>query len=587
MAYTRRFGVKLIAITSRPGSALGSAADVGLFLPVAQEACPNGLAPTTSTTMQMVAGDALAVLLLERRGFTSIDFQRFHPGGKLGARLSKARSVMHTGDELPVVADTADLSHAIVEMTSKRFGITGVVNAAGDLIGVLTDGDLRRATLAGVDAQAALASLPGRPPICADLRASMRDVLDLMDRHRIDHVPVVDAAGRAVDLVTRRELSQRIYLSSPHLGDDEAALVQEAFRSNWIAPLGPHVDAFEREFALAVGLPHAAATSSGTAALHLGLRLLGVGPGDLVLCSSLTFVASANPIRQLGATPVFVDSEPAGWNMSPQALQRALRELEAEGRRAKAAVVVNLYGLSAEMDELGALLDAAGVPMLEDAAESLGASYHGRASGSFGRLAVFSFNGNKIITTSGGGMLVGADEQLIAHARKLSTQAREPARHYEHVEDGYNYRMSNVLAGIGRGQLRVLAQRVAARRAVFERYRAEFSGRALRWMAEPAGHHATRWLSAFVLELPQPQRARDLLLDFLERHNVEARPVWKPMHLQPLYADCRYHAHDDDVSGALFAGGVCLPSGSNLDAAQLDRVCALLHRGLDLVEAQA
>ena len=490
-----------------------------------------------------------------------------------------------------LIGPDATLHDALARLDATAQGIVLVTDAQRRLLRTVTDGDLRRAALAGTPPQTPLRALPAKEPTCAGLQASMRDVLQLLDAQRIDHVPVVDADGRIVDLVTRRELSQRVWLSSPHLGDDEATLVQEAFSSNWIAPLGPHVDAFERELAARVGVAHAAATSSGTAALHLGLRLLGVGPGDLVLCSSLTFVASANPIRQLGATPVFIDSEPQSWNMSPRALQRALDTLAAEGRRPKAAVVVDLYGLSAEMNALLALLDAAGVPMLEDAAESLGASYHGRPSGSFGRLAVFSFNGNKIITTSGGGMLVGADAQLIEHARKLSTQAREPARHYEHVEDGYNYRMSNVLAGIGRGQLRVLEQRVAARRAVFERYRAEFSTRPLRWMAEPDGHRATRWLSAFVFELPQPQRARDLLLDFLERHNVEARPVWKPMHLQPLYADCRYHAHEDgtggDVSGALFAGGVCLPSGSNLDAAQLDRVCALLHRGLDLVEAQA
>ncbi len=487
-----------------------------------------------------------------------------------------------------LIGPDATLHDALARLDATAQGIVLVTDAQRRLLRTVTDGDLRRAALAGTPPQTPLRALPAKEPTCAGLQASMRDVLQLLDAQRIDHVPVVDADGRIVDLVTRRELSQRVWLSSPHLGDDEAMLVQEAFSSNWIAPLGPHVDAFERELAARVGVAHAAATSSGSAALHLGLRLLGVGPGDLVLCSSLTFVASANPIRQLGATPVFIDSEPQSWNMSPRALQRALDTLAAEGRRPKAAVVVDLYGLSAEMNALLALLDAAGVPMLEDAAESLGASYHGRASGSFGALAVFSFNGNKIITTSGGGMLVGNDARLIDHARRLSTQAREPARHYEHVEDGYNYRMSNVLAGIGRGQLRVLQQRVDARRAVFEHYRRALAGRAgLRWMGEPPGHRSTRWLSAFVLEHPRPQRARDLLLDFLERHNVEARPVWKPMHLQPLYAGCRYFAHDGDVSAALFGGGVCLPSGSNLDTAQLDRVGALLQRGLDVAEAQA
>ena len=480
------------------------------------------------------------------------------------------------------------LHEALARLDATAQGILLVTDAQGRLLRTVTDGDLRRAALAGVSNEAPLSALPARPPHTVGLQASQRDVLALMDAQRIDHVPVVDAAGRVVDLVTRRELSQRVYLSSPHLGEDEVALVQEAFTSNWIAPLGPHVDAFERELAARVGVQHAAATSSGTAALHLGLRLLGVGPGDVVLCSSLTFVASANPIKQLGATPVFIDSEPKGWNMSPQALAAALQTLRAEGIKPKAAVVVNLYGQSAEMDEIVPLLERYGVPMLEDAAESLGATYRDRPSGSFGKLAVFSFNGNKIITTSGGGMLVSNDAALIEHARKLSTQAREPARHYEHIEDGYNYRLSNVLAGIGRGQLRVLEQRVQSRREVFAQYRDALSGvHGLRWMAEPDGHQSTRWLSAFVLaggDGESPQARRDALLDFLERHNVEARPVWKPMHLQPLYAACRYfpHAPGQDVSRALFEGGVCLPSGSNMSAAQRARVCELVAHGLEL-----
>ncbi|MGC8806551.1 MAG: aminotransferase class I/II-fold pyridoxal phosphate-dependent enzyme [Thiomonas sp.] len=486
---------------------------------------------------------------------------------------------------------SATLRDALTTLDATAQGIVLVTDAQRRLLRTVTDGDLRRAALAGIAPTAPLSALPTvHAPHTVGLQASQRDVLELMDAQRIDHVPVVDADGRAVDLITRRELSQRVWLSSPHLGEDEVALVQEAFSSNWIAPLGPHVDAFERELAALVGVRHAAATSSGTAALHLGLRLLGVGPGDVVLCSSLTFVASANPIKQLGATPVFIDSEPQSWNMSPQALAAALEALHAAGITPRAAVVVNLYGQSAEMDSLVPLLQQYGVPMLEDAAESLGASYKGRPSGSFGKLAVFSFNGNKIITTSGGGMLVGNDPALIDHARKLSTQAREPARHYEHVEDGYNYRLSNVLAGIGRGQLRVLEHRVQSRRAVFAQYRDALSAvPGLRWMDEPEGHHSTRWLSAFVLEGDDAQARRDALLDFLERHNVEARPVWKPMHLQPLYAGCRYFAHDakQDVSRALFEGGVCLPSGSNMNAAQRSRVCELVARGLGVAVRSA
>lgn len=486
---------------------------------------------------------------------------------------------------------SATLRDALATLDATAQGIVLVTDAQRRLLRTVTDGDLRRAALAGIAPTAPLSALPtAHPPHTVGLQANQRDVLALMDAHRIDHVPVVDAAGRAVDLVTRRELSQRIYLSAPHLGEDEVALVQEAFSSNWVAPLGPHVDAFERELAALVGVRHAAATSSGTAALHLGLRLLGVGPGDVVLCSSLTFVASANPIKQLGATPVFIDSEPRGWNLSPQALETALQTLHAEGVTPKAAVVVNLYGQSAEMDAIVPLLDRYGVPMLEDAAESLGALYRGRQSGSFGKLAVFSFNGNKIITTSGGGMLVGNDAALIDHARKLSTQAREPARHYEHVEDGYNYRLSNVLAGIGRGQLRVLEQRVQSRRAIFAQYRDALAAvPGLRWMEELEGHRSTRWLSAFVLEGDGAQSRRDALLDFLDRHNVEARPVWKPMHLQPLYSGSRYfpHAPGQDVSRALFEGGVCLPSGSNMSAAQRSRVCELVARGLELAVRSA
>ncbi|MDD4887704.1 MAG: DegT/DnrJ/EryC1/StrS family aminotransferase, partial [Thiomonas sp.] len=288
-------------------------------------------------------------------------------------------------------------------------------------------------------------------------------------------------------------------------------------------------------------------------------------------------------------------SEPDSWNLSPQALAAALAALQAEGITPKAAVVVNLYGQSAEMDAIIPLLERYGVPMLEDAAESLGATYHGRPSGSFGKLAVFSFNGNKIITTSGGGMLVSNDAALIDHARRLSTQAREPSRHYEHIEDGYNYRLSNVLAGIGRGQLRVLDQRVQSRRAVFAQYRDALGAvPGLRWMAEPEGHQSSRWLSAFVLESEDreghsAQARRDALLDFLERHNVEARPVWKPMHLQPLYAGSRYFSHTpgQDVSRALFEGGICLPSGSNMSAAQRARVCDLVARGLGVATRSA
>lgn len=339
------------------------------------------------------------------------------------------------------------------------------------------------------------------------------------------------------------------------------------------------MDAFERELAAEVGVDHAAALSSGTAAIHLGLQLLGVQPGDTVFCSSLTFVGSCNPILYCGARPVFIDSERQTWNMSAPALERALTWAQAQKRLPRCVIIVNLYGQSADMDALLPICERFGVPVLEDAAESLGAHYKGRASGGFGKLAVYSFNGNKIITTSGGGMLVANDPALITQARKLSTQAREPARHYEHIEVGYNYRMSNVLAGIGRGQLRVLQQRVAQRRAVFDRYRTELADLPLQWMPEPEGYHSTRWLTCFTLAGPDATQRCDALMRSMERHQIEVRPVWKPMHLQPLFSGAPYFAHADgqDVSRELFETGVCLPSGSNLTTEQQDRVIAHLR----------
>ncbi|HEY8360651.1 MAG TPA: DegT/DnrJ/EryC1/StrS family aminotransferase, partial [Ramlibacter sp.] len=309
---------------------------------------------------------------------------------------------------------------------------------------------------------------------------------------------------------------------------------------------------------------------------------------DTVFCSSLTFVASCNPIRYCGAQPVFIDSEPESWNMSPPALERAFAWAKQQGRLPRCVIVVNLYGQSADMDALLPICERYGVPVLEDAAESLGASVRGRASGTFGRIGVYSFNGNKIITTSGGGMLVADDEALVARARKLATQAREPAPHYEHVETGFNYRMSNVLAGIGRGQLRVLPQRVDRRRAVFETYRAALADiDGLQWMPEPQGMRSTRWLTCLTLQGPDAAERRDHVLHSLERHSIEARPVWKPMHLQPLYRDAPYFAHAEgtDVAAQLFAAGICLPSGSNLEEEQLARVIDYLRRALTRAEA--
>lgn len=487
---------------------------------------------------------------------------------------------MNTADfKALLIPPNSPLHEALRRLDSSGRGLLMVVDADGRLQRTVTDGDLRRPRLQGLPDDTLLGALPAQRPHVVREDASAASVLALMDQHQIDHVPVLDATDRPVDVVFRRELTQRIWLSSPHLGEEETAFVEEAFRTNWIAPLGPHVDAFERELAAEVGVDHAAALSSGTAAIHLGLQLLGVQPGDTVFCSSLTFVGSCNPILYCGARPVFIDSERQTWNMSAPALERALTWAQAQKRLPRCVIIVNLYGQSADMDALLPICERFGVPVLEDAAESLGAHYKGRASGGFGKLAVYSFNGNKIITTSGGGMLVANDPALITQARKLSTQAREPARHYEHIEVGYNYRMSNVLAGIGRGQLRVLQQRVAQRRAVFDRYRTELADLPLQWMPEPEGYHSTRWLTCFTLAGPDATQRCDALMRSMERHQIEVRPVWKPMHLQPLFSGAPYFAHADgqDVSRELFETGVCLPSGSNLTTEQQDRVIAHLR----------
>lgn len=363
----------------------------------------------------------------------------------------------------------------------------------------------------------------------------------------------------------------RIYLSSPHIGDLEQGFVREAFETNWVAPLGPHVDGFEREFADRVGSKHAAALSSGTAALHLGLICAGIEPGDEIVVSTLTFVASVNPLRYVGAIPVFIDSEATSWNLDPDLLEDFLKQRASVGRLPRAVLAVHLYGQSANLSRIAELCEAYHVMLIEDAAEALGADFNGRAPGSFGKFGIFSFNGNKIITTSGGGMLVSDDEALIAHSRKLATQARDPAPHYQHTEIGYNYRLSNVLAGIGRGQLRVLEDRVQARRANFEFYRerlGDLPGVSLQPEA-PWGRH-TRWLTCITVDANQAGTDREAIRTHLESLNIEARPVWKPMHLQPLY--CGFEIVGGSVSERLFEDGLCLPSGSNLSREDLESV---------------
>jgi pyridoxal phosphate-dependent aminotransferase EpsN len=369
---------------------------------------------------------------------------------------------------------------------------------------------------------------------------------------------------------------KRILLSVPHMGGAEQAYVREAFATNWLSTVGPNLAAFEKALEARVGLP-CVALVSGTAALHLGLRLLGVGPGDTVFCPTLTFAASANPIRYLGAEPVFIDSDYSTWNMDPALLEDALRQSAKAGKLPKAVVVVDLYGQCADMDPIRAACDRYEVPILDDAAEALGATYKGKPAGVLGDVAVFSFNGNKIVTTSGGGMLAAHHAAWVEKARFWSQQARDPGLAYQHSELGYNYRLSNVLAGIGRGQLEVLDLRVEQRRANAFRYRdafADLPGIALMPQASYGLH--TNWLSCFLIEAGEFGASRDALIRALDQADIESRPVWKPMHLQPLYAGCA--CYGGQVAEDLFRRGICLPSSSSLSEEDQLRVINSVRR---------
>lgn len=477
---------------------------------------------------------------------------------------------------------SATIRDAMITINESGMQMLLLVDEEGRFLRTVTDGDLRRMLLNGAEMGHTLEGLPVIESVTAPDSVGRRDALAVMDRHEINHLPLIDGEGRIVRVLHRRDIGAPILLSTPHMGEAELHYVEEAFRTNWIAPLGPNVDAFESEVADLVGVSHAAALSSGTAAIHLAVRMLGVKPGDRVFCSTLTFSASANPIVYEGGEPVFIDSEPGSWNMSPVALERAFDAARAEGWMPRAVIVVNLYGQSADMDALTEICDRHGVPVIEDAAESLGARYKGRPSGVFGRLGIYSFNGNKIITTSGGGMLVSDDGDLIKQARFLATQARDPAPHYQHSQIGFNYRMSNILAGVGRGQLQVLGERVEARRAVFAAYQAGLADiDGLEWMPEPDWSYSTRWLSAFTLDPAVAGVSVTEIIARLAAEMIEARPIWKPMHQQPVFAGCRHFSHGNSpVSDRIFETGLCMPSGSNMTPAEIERVVDVMRGAL-------
>ncbi len=367
-------------------------------------------------------------------------------------------------------------------------------------------------------------------------------------------------------------MPQKIWLSPPHMGGEERKYINEAFESNWIAPLGPNVDAFENSLCRFTGIKHAAALSSGTAAIHLALILLGIKRGDEVIVSTFTFSATVNPVVYLGATPVLVDSDDETWNMSPELLEITIKDRLAHGKKPKAIIPVHLYGMPADMSKIMEIADNYEIPVIEDAAEALGSRYKNISVGSFGKMAVLSFNGNKIITTSGGGALLSADNNLISKARFLSTQARDNAPHYQHSQIGYNYRMSNVLAGIGLGQMEVIEDRIRKRRDNFNFYYKNLKSiSGLSFVKEPDDDYfSNRWLTNILVDPSETGLKQGDLQNALENDNIESRPLWKPMHLQPVFSDCP--AYLNGTSERLFRTGLCLPSGSNMSDGDRQRV---------------
>lgn len=370
--------------------------------------------------------------------------------------------------------------------------------------------------------------------------------------------------------------NKRIWLSSPHMSGFEQEFVTEAFATNWIAPLGPNVNAFEQQIADYVNVEAVVALNSGTAAIHLALIEAGVKKDDIVLCQSLTFAATAFPVTYVGAHPVFIDSEPDTWNMDPDLLEVALNELSVKGKKAAAIIIVHLYGMPAKMDRILSIAEKYNVPVIEDAAEALGSSYQQKKCGSLGHMAVLSFNGNKIITTSGGGALLSADKKLAEHAKFLSTQAKDNVSHYQHSETGFNYRMSNISAGIGRGQMMVIDERVAARRKNFELYKSELTELpGIQFQNEPTDFFSNRWLTTIIIEQQTSIAVTAEMIRLkLEQHNIESRRIWKPMHAQPVFQS--QLAYVNGCADYLFENGLCLPSGSNLTAEDICYICSLI-----------
>lgn len=474
-----------------------------------------------------------------------------------------------------VVGAQTPLREAMQVIETSASKIALVVDETGRLTRTVTDGDIRRGLLRGASLTSTIDALGGQPPITCPEGATDAEVEVLIDALGVTAIVMVDRNGAPLKVVDRASARGMTLMSPPHLGSQELEFVRAAFEDNWIAPAGPNLTSFERQLEAVSQRAHAVAVSSGTAALHLALRCVRVRPGDRVYVSDLTFAASLQPILYEHAKPVLIDSEPDTWNMSPAALERQLAADAAREALPRAIIVVHIYGQSAQMGRLLDLAEQYGVPVIEDAAESLGATYANRPSGSHGLLSAYSFNGNKIITTSGGGALVGDDAELLDYARFLSTQGRDPHEHYQHSTVAYNYRMSNVLAGIGLGQISLLADRVAARRAIFERYRDglnEIPG--ISFQQEAPGSRGNRWLSVVRFDPDRIALHPFTVMRELRQSGIETRPGWKPMHMQPLCHGYEFVPHDCEkpVSSRLFFQSLCLPSGSSLQSEEQDRI---------------
>lgn len=473
------------------------------------------------------------------------------------------------------VFKTTSIKDALKVIDQHSLGSCILVDENNHFLRIVTDGDIRRLLISGQQIEQSLDALEVKKAIVVTKNTPLAEIHALFKQHDIQTIPVLNDNNTPIDLISRKHLENPILLSYPHLSGGEMDYIQQAFDTNWIAPLGPNVENFEKELAEYVGIGHALAVSSGTAALHLALDVLNIRAGDIVFCSSFTFVASVNPILYHGALPVFIDSDLETWNMSPDALLKGLEHYKAIGKLPKAVIVVDLYGQSADLNALREICQQFNVPIIQDSAESLGASYHGKKAGTLGDIGFYSFNGNKIITTSGGGMLISDNEDLIKNARFLSTQAKDPADFYLHHRVGYNYRMSNILAGVGRGQLKVLDSRVQKRREIFETYQRELAHiDGIQWMPEPEGYFSTRWLSCLVIDPEKLSHPIEYYYKQFVLKGIEVRRLWKPMHTQPLYQQSMFFSQHDGMSTAdnLFNHGLCLPSSSNMSVEQQYRI---------------